>query len=323
MKKDQITNLFSASFSCDKKHRLNTTAKTLPVGLLKELSSDGLTLERVDALLSEGYDIYRYQTQLTVHGVCKEVLPEIRFGYKTLTVNKNGSVGVRWVGVDRAKKLGIISVLKQFGWSGVSNSTDLHPQLSARHQTFKEAADTCLEYKKIMDRVDSTLFYGSYSIYVLQSPYFGFISVLDLYINGILEVNIPAVLEAIVGMSYTDIHKAVEAKKAAEKAKQEEYEAKWRAAREARKNAYAKSFQELAESLVADGYRKVQSNTLPVGTVFKEIRRSYSDDTAYVVTLLMCSRSAKKCDSSGKVSFDATPQTQYKRRPIMVWVHNS
>lgn len=218
----------------------------MPVGLLKELSSDGLTLERVDELLSEGYDIYRYQTQLTVHGVCKEVLPEIRFGYKTLTVNKNGSVGVRWIGVDRAKKLGIISVLKQFGWSGVSNSTDLRPQLSARHQTFREAADACLEYKKIMDRVDSKLFYGSYSIYVLQSPYFGFISVLDLYINGILEANIPAVLEAIVGMSYTDIHKAVEAKKAAEKAKQEEYEAKWCAAREARKTAYAKSFQELS-----------------------------------------------------------------------------
>lgn len=320
MKKDQITSLFSASFACDRKHRLNTTVKPLPLGLLKEFTSEGLTLERVEELLSEGYDIYRYQTQLTVHGLCQESLPAYVSGYKSVSINKNGSVGVRWISVDRAKKLRIIGLLKRYGWCAVSSSTSLHPELRSHHSTFSEAADACLSYKSIMDRVAPDLFYGSYSIYVLQSPYLGFFAVLDLLINGILEERIPALIESILDKPYSVVLQEVHVKDEAEAARRAELDAQWRAEREARKALYADSFQTVAARLESEGYRKVPSNALKPGTIFREIRRSYSDDTAYVETLLMCSRSAKKCDTEGNLTFDAVPQTRYKQRPILVWV---
>lgn len=62
----------------------------------------GVTIER---LANIGVPVFRYATQVTIHGTIPDFAPEARpMGYKAIFRNQNGSLGVKYIAIDGTKK---------------------------------------------------------------------------------------------------------------------------------------------------------------------------------------------------------------------------
>lgn len=86
MKFDSTEKLFDKSYNYDKKYKLNTTNKVLPKSILESINN-GITIEQLYLLLSKGYDVYKYATQITIHGKCDKLTNETVGYYKCLTTS--------------------------------------------------------------------------------------------------------------------------------------------------------------------------------------------------------------------------------------------
>lgn len=260
-------SLFSASYQNDSKHKLNTTQKNLPIELLDKID-EGVTLEQIEELQKNGYDVYKYQTQITLHGICKELTSERVGGYKCLTLNQNGSIGVRWIAVDYKKKEKICYKLSHFGWSGVHKSTEMFPFLCKRVSTPEEALNIAMEYKKIAERIDSNLFYGSYNIWMGSVYGCYYVVYFDLFINGIKEENINTLLEQITGRTISEIDLEIERIEEEKRKKYEEMNRKYEEERKIRQAKELEAKKELLAEIEKDGYKKANSKELAEGAIF-------------------------------------------------------
>jgi hypothetical protein len=73
----------------------------------------GVTIER---LADIGVPVFRYSTQVTIHGVIPDFDPASRpLGYKAVFQNENGSLGVKYVAIDGAKKALIVKAARLCG----------------------------------------------------------------------------------------------------------------------------------------------------------------------------------------------------------------
>ena len=78
---------------------LNTSNK--PANITAEEIEKGVSIESLESL---NVPVYRYKTQITIHGVLPDIGNEIVNGYKSIIQNGNGTCGVRYIAVDGAKK---------------------------------------------------------------------------------------------------------------------------------------------------------------------------------------------------------------------------
>lgn len=79
---------------------LNTSSKK--AGISADEIEAGVTIERLEALK---VPVFRYATQITIHGDVEDFNEASRpAGYASIFRNKNGTVGVRYVAIDAAKK---------------------------------------------------------------------------------------------------------------------------------------------------------------------------------------------------------------------------
>lgn len=263
MELKDVKNLFSATISNDSKHKLNTTNKAISLDVLSEIEYLGITLERLNELSEQGYDIYKYSTQITLHGICKELSNDRICGYKCLVLNKNKSIGIKYIAVDNDKKHRITDVLGEFGWNTKCSSSELYPFMMKRFKSVEEAISKCNEYKEIAERIDKDLFYGSYSIYI--GNYMGmFYVVFDLYINAILKSNVDKLLECVLGMNINDINSEIQAKDRARELEKKQ----WREAWEEEEKKKKERGDRLRNELLSEGYVDVGSKSLANNTTF-------------------------------------------------------
>lgn len=129
-KRDGEIILKEAPFATPKK--INQSSKRISDEVLDRIKNDGVTIEQIEQL---GVPIYRYKTQITLHGVfdTDKIDGYAATGYKSMIVNKNLTLGVRYVAVDAAKKrtldLAVNSVIIEIanktskGWRIFYNST--------------------------------------------------------------------------------------------------------------------------------------------------------------------------------------------------------
>lgn len=268
-------NLFSASYQNDSKHKLNTTQKHLPIELLDKID-EGVTLEQIEELQSDGYDVYKYQTQITLHGICKELTSERVGGYKCLTLNQNGSIGVRWIAVDYKKKDMICKKLSYFGWSSVRKSTEMFPYLCKRVSTPEEALNVAMEYKKIAERIDSNLFFGSYNIWMGSVYGCYYVVCFDLFINGIREEDINTLLEQITGRTIEEINSEIERQDEEKRKRYKEMNRKYEEERKIRQAKEDEQKKKLLAEILQDGYKRVNSKQLVEGAIFFVVKTDWS-----------------------------------------------
>jgi len=88
--------------SDNKARRVLNTAPNKEAEISLEQIEQGITIETIEKL---DVPAYQYSTQITIHGTFNNIPNNLRVhGYKSVFLNKNGSLGIRYMAIDGAKK---------------------------------------------------------------------------------------------------------------------------------------------------------------------------------------------------------------------------
>jgi hypothetical protein len=184
----------------------------------------GVTIEELSAI---GVPVYRYETQVTIHGNLPGLRQARVNGYKSLVENGNGSLGVKYVAIDSEKKQLLRKACRVLGskFRGSFNSQGFTLFTSASSK-----ADIVAEYESF----PRDLIHGS--IYAGALMYGGF----GLFIEvGCIDADkVDALLTYLTGKSELECMKAIEAFNVEQDRKHEEREAQ--AASNAKERANAR-----------------------------------------------------------------------------------
>ena len=120
MKLENKENWFKSHSEYDRKNKLNRSKVLMTEAELNQIEK-GVTIENIDEL-SKKVKIFKYQTQITIHGKFPEIGCGCIFGYKHVFQNKNKSVGIRYGCVDETKRQYLSPRLKTIGFSYSRNS---------------------------------------------------------------------------------------------------------------------------------------------------------------------------------------------------------
>lgn len=320
MEYSKIEKLFDNKFSYDKKHKLNTSPKKLPLDVIENINK-GVTLEQLNSLTHKGFDVYKYSTQITIHGICDELTDNNVFFYKSLMLNKNKSLGVKWIAVDAEKKTKICKTLEYFGWTTIRSSTKNYPTHVIRFDSETEAKEQCNKYKAIIDRIGNNMFFGSYNIYIGEA--FGmYFAIFDLFINGIKQENVTPLLEKILDMDNETITNKIDSIKAERKRKSDELHELYLKEQKEKDEKKKTLFVDTVKNLENDGYKKANSNELKDGTRFIAIEDRYHEIylCEYEITTRTCTCLSKKDILNNRESYETDDAKIYKDIAFDVWV---
>ena len=320
MEYNNVEKLFENKFNYDKKHKLNTSPKELPLKIIENINK-GITLEQLSEILAKGYDIYKYSTQITIHGICNDLTDNNVFLYKSLILNKNKSLGVKWIAVDTEKKNEICTKLEYFGWTTNHTSLKFHPSLIKCSDNVSDAKKQCNDLKTIIDNIGENMFYGSYNIYI--GEIFGrYYSVLDLFINGIKKENVTPLIEKIIGMDIDTINSKIESIEAEKKRKSNEFHELYLKEQKEKEENEKTLIEDTIKKLENDGYKKANSNELKDGTRFIAIENRYYEIylCEYEITTHTCTCISKNDILNNKDSYEKNNAKIYKDKPFEVWV---
>ena len=202
---DKVESVWSCSGLSDNKHILNTSTKAVEQTVLNEIEANGVTLERLNEFTKSGLHIYKYSTQITIHGLFPELMNNYLYGYKTLFQNKNLSIGVKWQGIDANKKQRIYNLAKYSGFYTHHTSSEWLIYKQKLCKTIPEAIEKANELKTEISKLDTSLFYGFADVEVKRDIWGRIFAVCEICINGILEVNVIPVIEQITNKTYDEL----------------------------------------------------------------------------------------------------------------------
>lgn len=266
-----ITTIFTQKGIIDNKHILNTSLTKIDQSILNEIESEGVTLERLNEFTQSGLNIYKYYTQITIHGVFPTLNQNYLNGYKVLFQNKNLSIGVKWSGIDAAKKGRIYSYSNIAGWHTSHNSQEWLIFKQKVCNTAQEAVIVANKYKTELSQIDSSLFYGSMDAKVVRDAFGRIWAVAHICVNGILFKNVNTLIEQITNKTISEIETLRAAKAEQEKKEHAAFErdyAKRKAIREAEKNRIKEVKEHWAVNNPLDDFIRVQDNPIKSGQTY-------------------------------------------------------
>lgn len=204
----QLEKFFDIETPYSKKHKLNTCSRNVPQEYLDQIEK-GCSIEHLETMMAKKFDVFKYKTQITIHGVFP-ALSTRRVGmYVNLTQNQNKSVGVRYTAIDREKKGRLFDLLKTLGlWSVESNSTKYSIYKTERlPNDWKKNREKIMEivnrYKAEAEKIDRSLFVGNVQCYVGQGLFCCYMC-LDVNICCFYEKDFEKLFENLSGMSFAD-----------------------------------------------------------------------------------------------------------------------
>lgn len=187
----QTESILKSSGKTDKKNILNQYKKLVDTKYLQQIEQ-GVTLEELDTMQNDGLPIFRYQTQITIHGIFDDLSNNCIHGYANLFQNKNRSIGVKYNAIDEDKRQRIAARLQTIGFKYNRNSTSTGFTKTMRvNKDNIEAVKA--EFTALSERFDKSLFFGSAHVW-LGNLWGQFFMVLDVNINAIYEYNIEPLL---------------------------------------------------------------------------------------------------------------------------------
>lgn len=255
----------------DSKNITNKGDKTIPQTALDKIESEGVTLEFLQGL---NMPVYKYRTQITIHGLFPELQHNYLGGYKNLFQNKNLSIGVKWQVVDYLKKDRIYKAVTGYleNWTRRHNSTDFFIYKTSKTFTDKETYKTLLEAAKAdISHINKSLFLGNCGVYLSQTLWGGYFLVSYINIGAILETNVIPCIENITKVSMADIEAKEAAKQAAYEAREKQRKAEYAAEMEAKKAKQAPLMEAARKILTDAGYTLQEKTPLEVGKIYVKI----------------------------------------------------
>ena len=255
----------------DSKNITNKGDKTIPQTALDKIESEGVTLEFLQGL---NMPVYKYRTQITIHGLFPELQHNYLGGYKNLFQNKNLSIGVKWQVVDYLKKDRIYKAVTGYleNWTRRHNSTDFFIYKTSKTFTDKETYKTLLEAAKAdISHINKSLFFGNCGVYLSQTLWGGYFLVSYINIGAILETNVIPCIENITKVSMADIEAKEAAKQAAYEAREKQRKAEYAAEMEAKKAKQAPLMEAARKILTDAGYTLQEKTPLEQGKIYVKI----------------------------------------------------
>jgi hypothetical protein len=229
----QITETLESAhiYNDDKARRRLNTAPNIEANITLDEIEKGVTIERLESI---NVPVYQYGTQITIHGTFPNIeydtLRKYVLGYKSLFLNQNGSLGVKYVAIDGEKKRLLLDVAR---WSKNKWHIDKDSEGVKAYRIFftsDSAKDkqNCIEcYKSTPDdlyiggKQAVGLMYGGYAVI--------------LGIGAIYQKNLWALITALTGIeSQAEYDKLELEYKLKREQEHIEYEVKCKAERESK-----------------------------------------------------------------------------------------
>jgi len=233
---ERIKNLFEGE-RYDAKNITNKGCKKIPEEVLRDIETNGATLEKLRDLQTP---VFKYKTQITIHGSFPEVSGGYLGGYKSIIQNKNKSIGVKWNAIDHDKKTRIYKYIKEvLKYSIQRNSNEFFVYKKGEYLKNQDQYTEELEREKNnFAKINKNLFYGNFGVF-LSRDFFGRFLVSYIDIGGIYEDNIPAAVLNITGKTVEEIELMISERETAEKLKWEQYQEEQKKEQEKRDAAAA------------------------------------------------------------------------------------
>lgn len=300
----QLEKFFDYESKFDSKHILNTCKRIVPQEYLDKIEN-GCSLENLEEMMSKRFDIFKYKTQITIHGIFPELSTRRVGGYVNLTQNQNKSVGVRYNAIDFEKKERLFSMLKTLGLYHVEhNSTNYGIYDMKRVHDKSEYEIVVKEFDERAKKIDRSLFIGNVSCYLAAGMWGDIYIVLSVNIRCFYEKNFTALFENLSGMNFADGEKKVAEIIAEENRRREEsrrkYEMEAAKRREEKANAKEKF---LAENPLPEGFEKCESFDPNDGDIYVFVQEPYfGNELKYLYFVLSKygnNFKSKPCDANG------------------------
>lgn len=196
----------------DKARRVLNTAPDKYADITLSEIEMGITIERLSELT---VPVYRYGGQVTIHGIFKDIPEDLRVhGYKSVFLNGNRSLGVKYVAIDADKKhlLHKISRYSKTKW-GININSQGCEAIRVFHSNDREN-----DIQRLKDCFNSTpddLYVGNKQ---WASLMFGGFAVI-IYIGAIYQDNLWTLINALTGISSQAEFDAIHAESEAEYAR--------------------------------------------------------------------------------------------------------
>lgn len=186
-----ISDFLSEDKNYDTRKVTNRSNVVISEEIIQEIDLQGVTLERLDELK---VPVFKYITQVTLHGVFSGVSTTRIGGYQNLIVNQNQTLGVKYTAIDLPKKKIIGNALKYFQTSDTTQKSKFYLQTDSKGSTIflqkritkDKVKETYDELKVVFDKIPDN-FVGKKSI--------GTYSFMGIYTVAII-IDFKAILEA-------------------------------------------------------------------------------------------------------------------------------
>lgn len=203
----EIENFFSKEYQIDTPKKLNRGVHSIPDEIIKQIETKGITSEQIENWAAP---VFKYNTQITVHGFFNLESNGRLNGYKNLILNQNESLGIKYNAVDAEKKQRIYSALRMFGFHTCKDSQSWYAYKLSENLKDRE---TCLakvaEYKELLSKIPADMYVGNSNIQVFKHQWFGTVHALaTIHINAIREVNVWAIIETLTGKTKEQVLQA-------------------------------------------------------------------------------------------------------------------
>ena len=313
----QLEQFFSLETSYDRKHINNTCNRPVPQEMLDKIER-GCSIEQLEEMMRKKFDVFRYKTQITIHGLFPEISTRRIGMYVNLTQNKNRSIGVRYTAIDHEKKSRLYGLLKEADdWHIERNSTTFsivkmerlpsvsswHPTEEEKREQMQKAIEITKKYRDMAERIDRSLFIGYVSCYLAETM-IGKYVVLAVNILCFYERNFRAIFENISGKTLEEGQAIAEQKRMErEKRDREWHEDYERRMEESRKKKAEAKEKFLAENPLPDGFVLQKFEPQP-GDIWAFLSEDYSGN--YEWKFCTATKHAgrvlgKFCDKNGEV----------------------
>ena len=127
--RDMTKNVLHEDIGFDKKHKKNADQRLISQDILDNINENGITIEQIDKL---DFPIFKYKTQITIHGIFDgDINPRAGSYFHAFTLNKNKSLGVKYVAIDGKKKQKIAQILRDYDEYNEYNNTFFKSRITA------------------------------------------------------------------------------------------------------------------------------------------------------------------------------------------------
>lgn len=198
-KKVKPETLLSKEVDFDTPKKINRSEIKVSEEVINEIENTGVSIEKLESF---GLPVYKYKTQITIHGDFDGIV-RTRVGiggYKNLIINQNKTLGVKYNAIDASKKKLIAESLKHFSYKGGEKYENRRFRVDYDSTGFRIVLRKSVAnkegYPKILESVKNIyneipdIFIGTKDVYSYNIPFYGIVVELMIQLNAIREGNL-------------------------------------------------------------------------------------------------------------------------------------